>query len=149
MRPVRADLERVQREPQVVDRARRAREVVDEVDRPCDLEVLDHVVVEELEPLVPDVLDVCERARVQVVDAEDAVALLEEVVAEMRAEEAGASGHESGRHGERCYSAVPIEATVPNEALTARMARKGEAGTLKASLNASDVPCRLPMKVPS
>ena len=92
MRAVRAHLQRMQGHPEVVDRARERREVVDEVDRPCDLEVLDHVVVEELEPLVPDVLDVCERARVQVVDAEDAVALLEEVVAEMRAEEAGSSG---------------------------------------------------------
>ena len=40
VRPVRADLERLQREPQVVDRARGAREVVDEVDRLGDLDVL-------------------------------------------------------------------------------------------------------------
>ena len=36
VRPVRADLQRLQRQPQVVDRARRAREVVDEVDRLLD-----------------------------------------------------------------------------------------------------------------
>ena len=44
VRAVRADLERLQRQPQVVDRARRAREVVDEVDRLVDLDVLRQVV---------------------------------------------------------------------------------------------------------
>jgi hypothetical protein len=38
---------------------------------------------------------------------------------------------------------------VPNEALTAGMARKSEAGTLIKSLNASDIACRLPTKVAS
>ena len=39
VRAVRADLERVQRQAQVVDRARERREVVDEVDRLVDLEM--------------------------------------------------------------------------------------------------------------
>jgi hypothetical protein len=40
------------------------------------------------------VLDVLERARVEVVDADDAVTVGEETVAEVRAEEAGAAGDE-------------------------------------------------------
>jgi hypothetical protein len=39
-----------------------------------------------------DVRDVRERARVEVVDADDAVAAREQVVAEVRAEEAGPAG---------------------------------------------------------
>ena len=46
VRAVRADLERVQRQPQVVDRRRRRREVVDEVDRLVDEERLDDVRVQ-------------------------------------------------------------------------------------------------------
>ena len=47
VRAVRADLQRVQRHAQVVDGARERGEVVDEVDRLVDLEVLGHVVVQE------------------------------------------------------------------------------------------------------
>ena len=45
--PVGADLERVERQPRVVDRARRRGEVVDEVDRLVDLDELGDVVVRE------------------------------------------------------------------------------------------------------
>ena len=75
VRAVRADLERLQRQPQVVDRARRAREVVDEVDRLVDLDVLRQVVREEDEGVAAQMLDVGERARLEVVDADDAVVL--------------------------------------------------------------------------
>ena len=47
VRPVGADLQRVQRQPQVVDRRCRAGEVVDEVDRLVDEERLDDVRVQE------------------------------------------------------------------------------------------------------
>jgi hypothetical protein len=57
--------------------------VVDEVDRLRHLDVLDEVVVEEREAIVPDVLDVREGARVEVVDAQHPIALLEQVFAEM------------------------------------------------------------------
>ena len=40
----------------------------------------------------------CERAGLEVVDADDAVAAREQVVAEVRAEEAGAAGDEGGGH---------------------------------------------------
>ena len=73
MGAVRADLERLQRQPQVVDRAGRAREVVDEVDRLVDLDMLGEVGGEEDEAVRAQVLDVGQRARLEVVDADDAV----------------------------------------------------------------------------
>src|SRR5207247_5229295 len=93
VRTVRADLERVQREPQVVDRARGAGEMEDEVDGLLDEERLGQILVDEDEVgAVLDVLDVLQRARVEVVDADHAMALGQEVVAKVRPEEAGAAG---------------------------------------------------------
>ena len=84
VRAVRAHLERVQRQPQVVDRARDRGEVVDDVDGLVDLDVLDGVVVSELE-LRPaaDVRDVLETAGLEVVDADHPVVAPQQVVAEM------------------------------------------------------------------
>ena len=53
---------------------------------------LDHVVVDERERVVALVRDVLERPRLEVVDADDAVPLLEQVIAEVRPEEPGAAG---------------------------------------------------------
>src|SRR5439155_3539432 len=105
VRAVRADLQRVQRQPQVVDRARRTREVVDDIDRPLDLEVLGDVVVDEEELVGAEVLDVLQRGRLEVVYAEDPIALAEEEVAEVRSEEACPSGYDRGRHGARILGA--------------------------------------------
>ncbi len=49
MRPVRPDLQRMQRQPQIVDRRRRRREVKDEIDRFVDEEGLGDVLVDEQE----------------------------------------------------------------------------------------------------
>ncbi|HET8872221.1 MAG TPA: hypothetical protein VFM83_00915 [Gaiellaceae bacterium] len=68
----------------------------DEVDRLANLDVLDQVVIDEEEALVADVLDVLERARVEVVDAQDAMSLRQQVLAQVRAEESGSSGHDRG-----------------------------------------------------
>jgi hypothetical protein len=57
--------------------------VKDVVDRLVDRDVLDHVVVQEDERVVPKVLEVRERARLQVVDGDDALPLLEQVLAEV------------------------------------------------------------------
>ena len=97
---VRADLERVQRHPHVVDRACERGEVEDEVDRLGHLEVLHHVVVDEDKLVVTNVLDVAERARQQVVHADHAKLPREQVVTEVRAEEAGAACHQGGGHRE-------------------------------------------------
>src|SRR5262249_9218281 len=79
-------------------RARRAREVEDVVDGLVDPDPVDDVLVDEREPVVAAVLDVLERAGLEVVDADDPVAAPEEVVAEMGAEEAGASGDDRRWH---------------------------------------------------
>ena len=75
MGAVGADLEGVQRQARVVDRARRRGEVVDEVDRVVEEERLGDVAVQRDEARVVDVLDVLQRPRVEVVDADHAVAL--------------------------------------------------------------------------
>ena len=95
---VRAGLERVQRQPQVVDRARRAREVVDEVDRLVDPDRLHDVLRQEDEVVAAHVRDVRERPGLEVVDADDAMPFGKERVAEVRSEEAGTAGHDRGGH---------------------------------------------------
>ena len=70
----------------------------DDVDRLVDLDVLDHVVVHERERVVADVLDVRERARLEVVHADDAIPLREQVLAEVGAEEAGSTGDDCVGH---------------------------------------------------
>src|ERR671921_2290769 len=103
MRPVRADLQRVQRQPQVVDRGRRRGEVVDEVDVLVDEVRRDDVALPEDELGHADVLDVVQRPRLEVVDADDAVATAQELVAQMRPQEPGATGHEAGGHERTGY----------------------------------------------
>ena len=104
MRAVRARLQRVERQPQVVDRACERCEVVDEVDRLVDRDRMADVVVEERE-VVAEVLDVRQRARLEVVETDDPMTSLEERLAQVGAEETGAAGHERGRHRARCYPA--------------------------------------------
>ena len=65
---------------------------------PVDRHELGDVVLDELELGLPDVLDVLERPRVEVVDADDPVAELQQVLAKMRAQEAGAPRHNANRH---------------------------------------------------
>ena len=98
VRAVGADLERVQRQPQVVDRRRRRGEVVDEVDRLVHEERLDDVVVDVHELRHADVLDVGEGARLEVVHADHAVTAPEQLVAQVRPEESRATGDEAGGH---------------------------------------------------
>ena len=96
---VRADLERVERQPRVVDRGRRRGHVVDEIDRLLDLVVLRDV--EDLETEVRaglHVADVLERSRLEVVHADHALAARDQVVAQVGAEEASAAGDQGGRH---------------------------------------------------
>src|SRR5262249_42260140 len=106
-RPVRADLERLQRETCVVDRTRRAGEVVHEVDRLLDLEVLRDVVVHEQEVVSTQVLHVLERAGVEIVHADDTEVLRDEVIAEMGAEKAGPTRDDGGRHRREMLPIAP------------------------------------------
>jgi hypothetical protein len=91
-------LQRMERLAEIVDRAREGSQMEDVVDRLVDLDRLDHVVVREREAVVAKVRDVRERARLEVVDADDALPLLEQVLAEMRAEKAGSAGDDRRRH---------------------------------------------------
>ena len=90
-----ADLQRVQRQPQIVDRRRGRGEVVDEVDGLIDEIRLDDVDVQVDERVAANVGDVRERSRLEVVDADHAVAAGEQFVAEVRAEKSGATGDEA------------------------------------------------------
>ncbi len=93
VRAVGAHLQRVQRQAQVVDRRGRRGEVVDEVDWLLHVVGLDDVNPHMDEAIgIADVLDVRERARLQVVDADHTVAAREQGVAQVRSEEAGAAG---------------------------------------------------------
>ena len=105
VRAVGADLQRLQRQPQVVDRRRRGGEVVDEVDGLVDEEGLDDVRVDVPELRAADVLDVRERAGLEVVDADDAIASRQQLVADMRSEEAGPAGDETGGHAQPSLAA--------------------------------------------
>src|SRR4051794_2615465 len=103
VRPVRADLQRVQRQAQVVDRRRRRGQVVDEVDRLLDEVRLDDVGLHEHELRRADVLDVGQRTGLDVVDADHAMSAAQELVAQMRPQEPRATGHEAGGHGATAY----------------------------------------------
>ena len=90
--------------------------MVDEVDRLLDEVRLDDVDAEVHEALgVADVLDVRQRAGLEVVDADHAVPAREQLVAQMRAEEAGAAGDQTGGHCGR----IPVE--LVESALSARL----------------------------
>ena len=123
VRPVRAGLERVERQAQVVDRARQRRQVVDEVERLVHVDLLAHVVVDEREGVVTQVLDVRERARLEVVQTENAMALCQERLAEVGAEEPGATGDEGRRHRARCYRPCRTRNPHAYELLTRSAAR--------------------------
>src|SRR6266542_4355568 len=107
VRAVRADLQRVQRLAEVVDRAGERRQVVDDVHGLVDLQVLDHVVVDEAEGIIAQVLEVLERAALEVVDADHAVARLKQVLTEMGAEKPGSPGDDSGWHEADMVAASP------------------------------------------
>src|SRR3954469_22645496 len=99
MGPVRSDLQRVQRQAQIVDRGRGRGEVIDEVDRLVDVERLDDVREHEAELRRADVLDVGEGSRLDAVDADHAMTSPQQLVAQMRAQEPSATGYEAGGHG--------------------------------------------------
>ena len=97
--PERADLEGRDRMRQVVDRAGRAGEMQHVVDRPVDLDRLGDVVLDERKcGLLEQVGDVPPVAGQQVVDADDLVAVGEEPLAQVRADEPRPAGDHRSRH---------------------------------------------------
>ena len=122
VRAVRADLQRRERRAQVVDRARERGEVEDEVDALVDPDRLDDVVVDERE-LVARGRARCSRAS-PVSRLSTQITrwpLLEQVVAEVRPEEAGAAGDDGGRHAAESYCAMRgLRRLVPYEPFSYR-----------------------------
>ena len=94
VRAERADFQRGNRQLEVVDRARRARPVQHDVDRPVDVDVVGDVVLDEHEVAAREVRDVGEIAGQQVVDADDRAVAVEQLFGQMGADEAGGSGND-------------------------------------------------------
>src|SRR6185436_1852533 len=94
-----ADLQGLDRQLQIVDRARRRGEVEHGIDRSFDLERLGDVVVQEVEARSPaQMRDVLRPPGDQVVDADDPVPFGEQPVAEVRAEKTGSSSDHRPLH---------------------------------------------------
>ncbi len=117
VRSVGANLQRLERQAQVVDRAGGAREVEDEVDRLVDLEMPRQIVVQEDKALAAEVLDVLERSGLEVVHADDPEPVRDEGIAEMRAEKACTSRDDGGRHSHDA-SGAPAATRRLNEGFT-------------------------------
>src|SRR5581483_784129 len=91
---VHAGLRRLHRIILVMNRRRRTGEIVDLVD--LDVVREGHVMAHKLEALVSDqVLDIAPRAGEEIVEAKHLVAGLEQSLAKMRSEKAGAAGDEN------------------------------------------------------
>ena len=73
------------------------------VDRFVDFQVLDHVVLAKHEGVGPNVLNVLERPRVEVVDADHSPTFGEEVIAKVGAEKTCSSGDDGRCHGAGRY----------------------------------------------
>ena len=91
VRAERADLERRDRELEIVDGARRAGPVQHDVDRAVHVDVVGDVVLDEHEVPPRKVRDVGEIARQQVVDADDRTVAVEQFFGKMGADEARGS----------------------------------------------------------
>ena len=86
---------------QVVDRARQRGEVEDRVDRAVDVDVVGDVVLDEVEaPVAEQVGDVARMAGRQVVERDDVVAIGQQPVRQVRADEAGPAGDDDAPHAQ-------------------------------------------------
>src|SRR5438046_2664245 len=94
----RADLERRDGVGEVVDRAGRAGEMQDVLDRPIDLDRLGDVVLDKSKRGVADIVcDVAAIAGQEVVHANDFIAVIQESVAEVRPNESRSSGDDGSQ----------------------------------------------------
>ena len=92
MRAERADLQRRNRQLEVVDRAGRAGPVQHVVDRSFDVDVVGDVVLDELEIAIAQVRDVGQVAGQQVVDADHRRSRGRAAFRQVRSDEAGGAG---------------------------------------------------------
>jgi 3-hydroxyacyl-CoA dehydrogenase len=101
----RADLQRLDRDLQVVDRRGRRREVQDVVERSWHMDEVADVLVEELELLQREkVLEVPQVAGDEIVHPDHFIAFADEAIAEVRTEEAGGAGDQDAWHIELSHS---------------------------------------------
>ena len=127
MRAERADLQRRNRQLEVVDRAGRAGPVQHEVDRAVDVDVVGDVVLDELEVAVAQVRDVGEVAGQQVVDADDRVAAVEQRFRQVRADEAGGAGDDDAfRHGVTARGQWPGVREMPRTSVSHMILRSSD-----------------------
>ena len=92
----RADFQRRDRNPQIIDRARGRGEMPHIVHLTGDVDEVGDIVVDELVVLIPrEMLDVRDIARDEVVDRNDAVAFLEQPVREMGSQKPGSAGDDT------------------------------------------------------
>src|SRR6185436_15991513 len=99
VRAERPDLERWNRPLQIIDRAGRAGPVIHAIDGAFDVDVVRDVVTHEEEIASAEVGDVREIAREQIVDADHGMALVEQALREMRADESGGSRDDDSHAG--------------------------------------------------
>ena len=97
VRAQRTDLQRLDRQLEVINRAGRRGEMPDVIDRAVQEDELGHVLLDEFEiPIAAQVGDVVHAAGDEVVDADDLVAARQQQVGQMGAEEAGRAGDDAG-----------------------------------------------------
>ena len=97
--PVRAHFERMQGQAEVVDRAGRAGQVEHDVHGLLEKERLGEVVVDEVKiRAVLNVLNVLERASIEVVDTDDPISITKQKVTQVRPEKPGSSRHYRSGH---------------------------------------------------
>jgi hypothetical protein len=85
------------------------------VERALQVEVLGDILLDEAEVLSAEQMgNVVQGAREQVVHADDGMALREQPVTEVRAEEAGAAGHEGTGFGGHGYLRINVKPTTDN-----------------------------------
>ena len=106
VRAERADLQRRNRQLEVVDWAGGARPMQHDVDRPVDVDVVGDVVLDEHEVAAGEMGDVGEIAGQQVVDADDRTVAVEQCLGQMGADEArGSRNDDAFFHWSRLVSA--------------------------------------------
>jgi hypothetical protein len=98
----RPDLQRLDRQLEVIDRAGRRGEVENDVDIARDIEVLGHILLDEAVVRIAfEVVEVGGIARDEIVDADDPVALGQQAVGQVTSQKPGAAGDNCGFHEDK------------------------------------------------
>ena len=105
-----AGLGRLHRIVLVVDRRGRTSQIVNLIG--LDIERKGHIVADQIEAMVvDDAIDVAAGAGEKVIDTDDIGAVLEQALAQVRAEKSGTAGHNHA--GFEMHSQQPLKRSVP------------------------------------